>query len=275
MQDQEFIKSTVQITEAIHSSLSVGDMVCCRQTWNKGIEILNLGRITKLNKRSLTVDVFDADPKYSKGSLTFTGRYNKFGMLVFPHSRHGFSLGYRNLHVVRAPIGVSQKKAEAEAALRFRTLAEKKQVAAAEDARKHQEERDAAEQARLAKIEAFWEAEGRKIWESRQIHALPLPFEMHVLTRPVTIRTAGDGSQYEVVPKVANCIMTISDDKYDWKAKDEGRQPRQIVEIQVSGFEIRKYDGQDRPSSFSSSSYSFELGSSYQKQFMYDLFGGW
>lgn len=278
MQDKEFISSIQLITEKVHPTLRVGDPVCSIRHTHKGmVEVTNVGKIKKLTKRTVTIEVEDYEPKWRGGPFTCTGRYNRYGQFAFPSSKYGFSLSYRNVYVIkdRGDIVHSASKVSLESVKRFRALSEEIAEATNRAQRKQREEQEAAERTRLNKIDAFWESEGRAIWESRQIHHLPLPFEMIVLTRPESVRNNNEGQSYEVCAKVANCIMTIVADRYDWKAQEEGRPARQLVNIQISGFELRKYDGVSSPSSFSSSSYSFELGSSYQKQFVYELFGGW
>lgn len=282
MEDKQFIDSLQMINESVHPTLRVGDTVCSiRHNWNKDIEVIVVGEIKKINRRSLAVEVSSCEPNSGSGTFTFTGRYNSYGNLVFPNSArvlYGFSLGYHDLWVIRNrdTLGADAvAELVSEIHLRFRTSAEANAAAAKEAARKRQEEQESAERKRLDAIEAYWESEGRAIWESRQIHSLPLPFEMHVLTRRAMVRTDSSGREYLVNAKVATCIMTISDDQFDWKAAAAGRQPRQIVEIAVSGFEMLEYKEGTKPSSFSSSTYSYEHGSDYQKQFVYELFGGW
>jgi hypothetical protein len=272
MQNNEMLKKLTALNQKSWDSLLAGTTICSTErSYRNGNEerVMNFGTIKKMNRKSIKVELLDINSS-SPMPRVITGWLDDGGYIRWEHSKFSsFNIGPREVYMANRNLPLNDAR-EVEKWMRDQFNANAKQVSAERDAKANEAKiiREAAEAERRRKIDKFWNEEGKAIMDSRKTVDLDGGRQMLIFQRPETTR---DGNV--VSPKIVNAIVTICEDRYDFTAKEENRPRRQVMEIQISGFELRRYEGVESASSFSSSSYTGDVDT--WKEFLYGAFGGW
>jgi hypothetical protein len=272
MENTEALKKLTALDGKSWNSLSAGTTICATERsyrTDNTIRVMNFGTIKKVNRKSIKVELLDVST-VSPMPRVITGWLVADSYIKWEHSRiASFNIDARGVYMADRNLPLDEVR-EVEKWMRSEFNANAKAVSDDRKARADAAKatRDAAEAERQRKIDKFWAEEGAALTDSRKTVDLDGGRQMLIFQRPQTVR---DGNL--ITPRIVNAIVTIAEDRYDFTAKGESRPRRQIMEVQISGFEIRQYEGVESVSSFSSSSYSGPVGS--WKEFLYSAMGGW